>query len=306
MKNSKKVTGILLVLAVVLLPCILYVTWKVQKSISVSHVAVSNPQVVPINAGACPHLFISWNLKDMGRSKTAKEIEIMAKVLKDADVVAVQEINAGSGFGAQAVYKLADELSRKGSGWDYVVSNPTQPKSPGVERYAYLIKKSTVSFNQHDAHLVKELEERIDREPFSFVASIGGQSPIRFFTIHTVPTKKGPAYEVEQLLYSHTVKSASRAIFSGDFNLGEESTNQTFAHMGYDGAIHQKTSLRQKYSASRPYVLHQYDNIYTKGVTVCESGVLDFVAEYFSPVTDQSLQEARKVSDHLPVYVRFK
>lgn len=293
-------------LVAVLLPCILYVTWKAQKSISVGSISSPNSHVAQTNVGTCPHLFISWNLKDMGRSKTAKEIEIMAKVLRDADVVAVQEINAGSGFGAQAVGKLADELSRKGSEWDYVVSNPTQPKSPGVERYAYLIKKSTVTFNRHDAHLVKELEESIDREPFSFVASIGGQSPIQFFTIHTVPTKKGPAYEVEQLLFSREVKSASRAIFSGDFNLGEELTNQTFAQIGYVSAIHQKTSLRQKYSTSRSYALHQYDNIYTKGVIVCESGVIDFVAEYFSPVTDQSLQEARKVSDHLPVYVLFK
>ena len=48
------------------------------------------------------------------------------------------------------------------------------------------------------------------------------------------------------------------------------------------------------------------DRADTVGVHVCESGVIDFVSSKFSPVTNESLKEARKISDHLPVYIRFR
>ena len=72
----------------------------------------------------------------------------MAKALTDDDIVAVQEVVAGDGGGAQAVARLADELNRTGFKWDYSISDPTQGGVYSSERYAYLQKPSKVKLDR--------------------------------------------------------------------------------------------------------------------------------------------------------------
>ena len=67
---------------------------------------------------------ISWNVENLGSSKSPSDLLYIVNILKDYDVVALQEVVAGYG-GAQAVAKLADELNRHGSKWDYSISDPT-------------------------------------------------------------------------------------------------------------------------------------------------------------------------------------
>ena len=50
---------------------------------------------------------LSWNIENLGISKSEDEIVFISKVINDYDVVAIQEVVAGYG-GAQAVAKLAD------------------------------------------------------------------------------------------------------------------------------------------------------------------------------------------------------
>jgi hypothetical protein len=62
----------------------------------------------------------------------------IANYLRDYDIIAVQEVVAGYG-GVQAVARLADELNRTGTKWDYIISDPTS--SPyKTERYAFIWK----------------------------------------------------------------------------------------------------------------------------------------------------------------------
>lgn len=68
---------------------------------------------------------VSWNIQDFGKTKSYDELEEIAELLRDADIVAIQEVVSGFG-GAQAVAKLTDILNRKGTQWDYVISNPTR------------------------------------------------------------------------------------------------------------------------------------------------------------------------------------
>ncbi len=57
---------------------------------------------------------MSWNVENLGKSKTPETLSFIASLLEDYDVIALQEVVAGYG-GAQAVAQLADELNRKGS-----------------------------------------------------------------------------------------------------------------------------------------------------------------------------------------------
>ena len=111
---------------------------------------------------------LSWNIENLGSSKSQSDLLYIVNILKDYDVVALQEVVAGDG-GAQAVAKLADELNRKGFKWDYMVSNPTSSSAYKTERYAFLWKTNKVkkegsgrpgklfTFNQEK---YKELEEQ--------------------------------------------------------------------------------------------------------------------------------------------------
>ena len=70
-------------------------------------------------------------------------MEEIANILRDADIVAIQEVVSGYG-GAQAVAKLADILNRKGSQWDYVISDPTNSTKYVTERYAFIWKTKDI------------------------------------------------------------------------------------------------------------------------------------------------------------------
>lgn len=253
----------------------------------------------------CPYTFVSWNIANLGKHNTPSQLAHMAKILAHADIVAVQEVTARKGFGAKAVAALADELSRTGAAWDYIVSDATEPASSGVERYAFLFKRHVVSINRDEVHLVGALREPIDREPFTSLFRIKGGKEVRVFTIHTVPTAKVPIREVQALGTADEVRTAPRAFIAGDFNLDAKETDGVFAEAGYVGHIRTRTSLKKKVDDGR-YLAMQYDNIYSKGIHVCTSGIIDFVERSFSPVTDESLARARELSDHLPVFATFK
>lgn len=257
----------------------------------------------------CPYTYVSWNIANFGISKKssrgAEEIAFIASVVKQADIIAVQEVTAGKGEGARAIAQLADALSRTGADWDYIVSDATEPASTGVERYAYLWKKSIVSTDRGSAHLVQELREPIDREPYTITFRLKGGDDLGAFTIHTVPTAKHPEAEVRALGAAKELSAQKRAIVSGDFNLGPEVTDPLMSPAGYTGHIKELTSIKMKLDGER-HLAKQYDNIYTKGVHVCTSGTIDFVTGSFSPLTPESLKRARVISDHLPVYATFK
>jgi endonuclease/exonuclease/phosphatase family metal-dependent hydrolase len=86
---------------------------------------------------------LSWNLQNFGKSKSKSEIAFIANTVKYFDIIAIQEVVAGYG-GAQALAKLADELNRKGSKWDYVISDPTTNIAYKTERYAFIWKTANL------------------------------------------------------------------------------------------------------------------------------------------------------------------
>ncbi|MBK8855685.1 MAG: hypothetical protein IPN10_16670 [Saprospiraceae bacterium] len=113
--------------------------------------------------------FVSWNIKDFGQSRDDKEMNAIADYVKHADIVAIQEVVAKHPGGAQAIARLVDVLNRKGSAWDYRVSDPTFSSSPQKsERYAYLWKPSKVTVTGGGPKLIHELSTQVEREPLFY------------------------------------------------------------------------------------------------------------------------------------------
>ena len=242
---------------------------------------------------------VTWNLYNLGRTKNDEEIAFMAEQLRDFDVVAIQEI-VTSPPGAQAVARLDAALDRLGFQWDYRLSDPTT--GDGTERYAFLWKPSRVRL-VGQAWLEPSLAEPIDREPYlaRFEQRSSGQ---RFLVanFHAVPTSKDPEHEIILLDTLHEQYTDDHLIMLGDFNLDEDDEAwDPLRALGYAQALDdQPTSLRRKRrDEPNGHLANEYDNIFYEEAVLraTRAGIIDFTTSF------ETLREARRISDHLPVYM---
>ncbi|WP_458625966.1 endonuclease/exonuclease/phosphatase family protein [Winogradskyella sp. PC D3.3] len=246
---------------------------------------------------------ITWNIQDLGQTKNAEEIAFIVEVLKDFDIVAIQEVVAKHPAGAQKVAQIADELNRKGAKWDYRISDPT--KSPSVymsERYAFLWKTSKIDI-QGRAYLDKELAEELVREPYiaEFKMKHTGYK-FHVVNFHSRKHDDNPELEICHFKNYQERLNTDKLIIAGDFNLNNEHIvwNDLYKQ-GFKAAVtNQKTTLKRKCSNGN-YLSHAIDNIYhSNQVITINSGVIDVVQNC------ENLATARGVSDHLPVFLEFK
>lgn len=248
---------------------------------------------------AQPLTLISWNLKDMGKSKDATEIRFIAETIRHADIVAIQEVVAGDG-GAQAVARLVLELNTMGASWDYTVSDPTSSSAYKTERYAFVWKKSKVKL-MGKPWLEKKYGISIDREPY-FATFISGGKSLTVVNFHAITKSKQPETEVKYFKLLPEEYPGLKLLFVGDFNLPESHTVfNPLKKMGYQPALtNQKTSLRQR-CLSDGCLASEYDNIFYKPehLQLTDKGIIHFYEKV------NTFEKARLISDHVPVYIKF-
>jgi len=247
-----------------------------------------------------PISVVSWNLKDMGASKSETEVRFMAGQIKNYDVVAIQEVVVSAG-GAQAVARLVDELNRSGNSWDYTVSDPTLSSGNKQERYAFVWKKSRLS-KVGAAWLDKKYAVEMEREPYLITLKNAG-SIFTLVSFHAITKTQQPETEIKYLKYFRETYPSLNLIFMGDFNCPESHSVFTpLKNMGYSSAIqNQKTSLKRS-CVNSECLASEYDNIFydSKRLKRIESGVIHFYKSF------PSLHDAAKVSDHIPVFLKFQ
>ncbi|MDO6686644.1 MULTISPECIES: endonuclease/exonuclease/phosphatase family protein [unclassified Agarivorans] len=243
-----------------------------------------------------PIKLTSWNIRDLGQSKNDAEIAVIAKILANSDIVAVQEVVAGSG-GPDAVDKLLVALQKENKDWMAVTSDKTT--GVGTERYTYFWRYSKVDrVDTPENGLSAVLSDNVDREPYLQTFYIGGER-IAIASFHAVPKNKGPEKEIVQLPTLFPLVKDARAIVLGDFNLGfDHEAFDTLRSIGMKSHIRGKTSLKMKRKDGE-HLNHPYDNVFTEHVEVCDAGIIDFTSSY------ETLKDARYISDHLPVWIHL-
>lgn len=241
---------------------------------------------------------VTWNLYNFGRSKDAQEIAFIARVLRDYDLVAVQEVSTGPA-GAQAVARLVDELDRTGTDWDYALSDPTT--GAGSERYAYLWKPSRLRLIGRP-WLEEALADPVDREPFLARFEANGRRMLAA-SFHAVPSSKDPEREVMLLDTLHHLYEEDHLLVMGDFNLSQRAgAFDGLKTLGYVPVlVDQRTSLKMRRQGGE-HLASEYDNIFYEGgpLRPGRAGALDFSVGF------ETLREARTISDHLPVYLEVQ
>lgn len=243
----------------------------------------------------------TWNIMNLGKSKSQSELYFMAITLSKYDVVAIQEVVAGEG-GAQAVAKLASILQTKGEKWNYVISNPTtSTNKASKERYAFLWKIAKVT-QIGKGWLDQNYQKEIDREPFMSTFQYD-KKRFTLVSFHAVPKKKNPASEIKYFKFYPNLYPNLNLIFLGDFNCSQSHTVfNPLKKMGYMPVFtNQKTSLRQK-CKNKDCLASEYDNIFyaPSKISCLSKGVNSFYTSF------STLKEARKISDHIPVWSVFK
>lgn len=241
----------------------------------------------------------SWNLENFGHSKSDVELSFVASTIQSYDVIAIQEIVAGSG-GVQAVARLVDIMNRKGGGWDYSTSNPTSGSGYQSERYAFIWNKKLI-VKIGKAWLDQRYALEIDREPYMGTFRKEG----KMFTIvnfHAKPKSKQPETDIKYFKFIPTIYPDLNLIFCGDFNCPQSNTVfNPLKKMGYKPAfVGQKTTLRMK-PIQNECLASEYDNFFysSKKTSLIKSGVIRFDLNF------KTLVQARTISDHLPIYMRF-
>lgn len=239
---------------------------------------------------------LSWNIENLGKSKSNGEIAFMANTIKDFDIIAIQEVVAGYG-GAQAVARLADELNRKGSSWDYVISDPTSSSAYKTERYAFLWKKDKVK-KIGRPWLEKKYHLEIDREPY-FCTFEYNNKQFTVVNYHAITKNRQPETEIKYFKFLPLEYPTLNLIFIGDFNAPQSHTVfNPLKKMGYKPVfVNQKTSLKRECKLDN-CLASEFDNIYYNSarISIKKYGVLSFYKDF------NSLKEARTISDHIPIW----
>lgn len=158
---------------------------------------------------------LTWNVENLGSSKSESVINYIANTVKDSDIVALQEVVAGYG-GAQAVAKLADALNRKGAKWDYAISDPTSSSAYKTERYAFLWKTARVRL-VNKPWLEKKYGLLIDREPY-YATFEYNKKQFTLANFHAITKSKQPETEIKHFKNLPGEYPNLNLIFLGDFN----------------------------------------------------------------------------------------
>lgn len=241
----------------------------------------------------------TWNVENLGNSKSENDVEYIASKLKNYDVVAIQEVVAGFS-GSQAVAKLADKLNRKGEKWEYVVSDPTSGSSYKTERYAFLWKPSKVKLIGKP-WLEQKYNQEIDREPYFATFECKGKV-FTLINFHAITKKMQPETEIKYFKYFFADYASHNLIFVGDFNCPQShSVFNPWLKKGYLPAfVNQKTTLKME-CKHNDCLASEFDNIWynKEKVKVESASAINFYDDF------ENLQQARQISDHIPLVITF-
>lgn len=242
---------------------------------------------------------MSWNVENLGSSKSEENIEFIASIIKTNDIVALQEIVAGNG-GAQAIAKLVDALNRKGTQWDYVVSDPTSSSAYKTERYAFLWNTSKVK-KIGNAWLEKKYHLQIDREPF-YCTFEYEKKQLTIVNFHAITKSRQPETEIKYFKSLPAQYPNLNLVFTGDFNCPQSHTVFIpLQKMGYKSAFqNQKTSLKKECKNS-DCLASEFDNFWfnSSKITIEKANAIHFYESF------TTLHEAREISDHIPIAVEL-
>jgi len=247
----------------------------------------------------------SFNIEVFGKAKADNPpiIRTLAEIVRQFDVVAIQEIRTQDEYHMSNFVKLVNETGRR---YDFVIG-PRVGNTKSTEQFAYVYDAAKILVDPTSVYTVGDPDNLLHREPHVASFMVRGVSPEEAFTfilvnVHTDPDVVPVELEALGEVY-RVVRRASRGeddvIMLGDFNADE----RQIAKNSRLGQIPGLTPLISGvFSNARQNKL--YDNVLIHGLSTTEyvgrSGVLNVMQQI-----NLSMAEAEQVSDHFPVWAEF-
>jgi endonuclease/exonuclease/phosphatase family metal-dependent hydrolase len=247
----------------------------------------------------------TWNIQVFGEDKLndPAAMNIIVQVLRQFDVIAIQEVRAVS---QEVVPELVRQLNAGGQHhYDYVLG-PRLGRTASKEQYAFVFDMASIEVDRAQLYTIDDKDDLLHREPLVgwFRARLAPEQSQLAFTfslinVHTDPDEVDRELDaMDNVLFA--VQGDRRHeddnLLLGDFNVNDRNLGELGRVNGLSWIV-TNTPTNIRHSA-------QYDNIFFLRAATPEftgrGGVYDFLRE-FNINTDQ----AKKVSDHLPVWAEF-
>lgn len=262
------------------------------------------PQPPPVASGkpADALLICSFNIQVFGESKLAKPevVEVLARVVRMFDIVAVQEVRAKSD---SVVPTFVQAVNADGSRYHWMIG-PRLGRTASKEQYTFLYDTARVEADPSSLGTAPNPGDKLHRPPMYARFRTRANPPEAAFTfwmvdIHTDPDEV--PQEVDALADVFVAMQQARpdeddVILLGDLNAAPNQFGRIAQIPNIGWAVSGTTTNTRRSKT--------YDNIIFSRTATAEYlgrwGVLDLQNTF-----GLSLDDALKVSDHNPVWAAF-
>jgi deoxyribonuclease-1-like protein len=273
-------------------------------AVAVATPALAQPQPV---AGPVPKpwdaiLVASFNIQVFGESKMSKPqvVEVLARVVRNFDIVAIQEVRAKSD---EILPAFVRAVNADGSRYQHVIG-PREGRTSSKEQYAFVYDTNRIEIDVASPGVVPDPQGRLHRPPMHarFRTRITpAEMAFTFWLvdIHTDPDEV--PQELDALAGVFQAMQAARpdeddVIMLGDLNAGPPEFSAFRRIPGIGWAVSGSTTNTRRTKT--------YDNLVfaqpATGEYLGRWGVLDLQSTFGLP-----LDNALEVSDHNPVWAAF-
>jgi endonuclease/exonuclease/phosphatase family metal-dependent hydrolase len=244
----------------------------------------------------------SFNIQVFGRKKLENPVvmEIVTRIVQQFDIVAIQEIRASEN---DILPRFIDMLNAGGRHFDFVIG-PRLGRTSSKEQYAFVFDQESIEVDRSQLYTIEDRSDALHREPLVGWFRARGVPPEQAFTfslvnIHTDPDEVAQEVDVlDNVFYAvrNDPRQEDDVILLGDLNADDR-------HLGELGRMPNIYAAISNV-ATNTAGTKQYDNlVFDRQATVefsGRAGVFDFLRAY-----GLTIDAARDVSDHLPVWAEF-
>jgi endonuclease/exonuclease/phosphatase family metal-dependent hydrolase len=226
---------------------------------------------------------------------------VLIDIVRRFDVVAIQEIRTQND---QFLRQFCEMLNATGRHYDFVVG-PRQGRTSSKEQYAFVFDTASIEVDRSKVYTVPVDPPLLHRPPMVAQFRVRGPPPEQAFTFKLVNIHTDPDDTEVEL---NTLDDVYRAV--RDDGLGEDDVillgdlNVDDKHLGELGQVPRITWLVSGLPTNTRGT-KSYDNILFQRHATVEftgrAGVFDVMREFNLP----SIDEAAKISDHLPIWAEF-
>ncbi|MDZ4847719.1 MAG: endonuclease/exonuclease/phosphatase family protein [Pirellulaceae bacterium] len=243
----------------------------------------------------------TFNLHLFGRHKVDNPfvVETIAKILRQFDVIAIQEICTKQ---RDLLPILVDRVNQSDRRFDYMIG-PRVGRTDNKEQFAFIFDTTRLETDRQQLYSVDDPEDLLNREPLVGWFRCKAIQPELAFTFTLVNVHLDSELSDQEIqVLPELVRSIHRdgrkeddVILVGDFGASDRrlhflrSASMIFALEGVPTTAHGTAML---------------DNIVMPAKATDEfngrSGIYDFLRQF-----NLSIEQAHQVSDHLPVWAEF-